>query len=55
MNDKKIVIEIEIDIPDEFDINCSDSEMFQLKHDIERRFEEVTGYSIQNVYIEIKD
>lgn len=52
---KKIVIEIETFIPDDFDLDNERSELFDLEVDIKRKFEEITGYSVLNIYTKIED
>jgi len=54
MENQKINIEIEITLPDDFSVD-SKSEIFQLECDIKERFEEITGYRIKNIFINVVD
>jgi len=50
----KIVLEIVINIPDDFDMENTKRELWQLEQDVKEKFEEITGYTISNIYAKIK-
>ena len=50
----KIDLEIEINIPDDFDMDNRKRELWQLEQDIKAKFEEITGYTILNIYAKIR-
>ncbi len=51
---EKIIIELEIKIPSDFDSEYEQSELRQLEYDVKEKFEEITGYSIINIWTKIE-
>lgn len=51
---EKIVLTIEIEIPENFYFEYIKSELRDLENDVRYKFEEITGYAIKNIYAEIE-